>query len=69
MLAMVTISDVDRNVSLSSVGFGFGPSLVMVVRDQGGDFWDKDGDFPYPLGDFPTAILLDLGLNFDGGFG
>lgn len=40
----------------------FGPSSGLVVRDQGGDFWDgEDGYFPYPLGFFPHH---SLGLGF-----
>jgi hypothetical protein len=36
----------------------FGPSSGLVVRDQGGAFWDgEDGYFPYPLGFFPTTTF------------
>jgi hypothetical protein len=36
----------------------------MVVSDgEDGDFWDEeDGEFLYPLGDFPPATLLDWAL-------
>jgi hypothetical protein len=45
---------------------GFGPSSELVVRDQGGDFWDgEDGDFPYPLRVFSPATPLDWALGCD----
>jgi hypothetical protein len=33
----------------------------MVVSDgEDGYYWDEeDGEFPYPLGDFPLATILD----------
>lgn len=61
-LSTATASDVDRNVGLSSVGFGGGPSSELVVRDQGGNCWVKEDG----LGDF---FLATLRLDFDGGFG
>jgi hypothetical protein len=48
--------------------YGFGPSLEMVVSDgEDGDFWDEDGEFPYHLGDFSLATLLDWALVGDEG--
>jgi hypothetical protein len=41
----------------------------MVVCDgEYGDFWgEEDGEFPYPLGDFPPTTLLDWALFGDEG--
>ncbi len=42
---------------------GFGLSSELVVWDQRGDVCNgEDGDFPYPLGVFPPARLLDWAL-------
>jgi hypothetical protein len=52
------------------VGFGFGQSLELVVRDHGDDFWnEEDVYFPYPLGDFLPVTLLDWTLMGDSGEG
>jgi hypothetical protein len=45
-----------------------GSSELVVSDGEDGDFWDEeDGEFPYHLGDFPPAILLDWALFRDEG--
>ena len=59
-MVIIAVSNVDWNVGLSSVGFGFRLSSELMVRDQGGDFWDEeDKDLPFPLGDFLPSSFLD----------
>jgi hypothetical protein len=39
---------------------GFGPSVEIVVWDQGNEVWvGEDGDSPYPLGVCPPDMPLD----------
>ena len=54
------------------MAIGVGPSSKLVDSEE--EFIDflggEEGDFPYPLGDFPLATLLDRALLGDpcGGF-
>jgi hypothetical protein len=57
------VTDLVHSPKLS---IGFSPSLKLVDSGEDGDFWGgEDGDFPYPLNDFPPATRLDWTLMGD----